>query len=311
MTKLPPPVGSHTRADALRDDLSQCERWVIQIGQEADGLTLLRTLDRIADELDALEALGADVRAERSRFESVLAQLRHRAGPLVAQLGPRLAAERPPDARWWWHLDAHLTTRRRRRLKRLLAAAIAGGLLLALGYLLYDKVLAPPPQVRLAYQRMRDGEDAALAGEWEQAIADMEAVVALDPQRAEAYLWLGLLYARTGEAARSEAAFEQARSLMADEVYLMYQRGAFQLALGDTQAARKDALALIELAPDRPEGYLLLGDVAERQGDLDLAIASFQKASEVAEAVGAVEIQALARVRLATALQLRMAHPEP
>jgi tetratricopeptide (TPR) repeat protein len=49
------------------------------------------------------------------------------------------------------------------------------------------------------------------------------------------------------------------------------------LSLGDFDAANQDANAAIELAPQRPEGYFLLGNVAEQVGDLRLALDSFQQ----------------------------------
>lgn len=308
--KHPPPIGGRTLADELRDDLGRCEKWVTQIGAGIDELALLRLLDRVSDELERLEGRGVDLRAERGRLESVLAQLQRHDKALVAQIGPALATQRPAGARWWWHLDEQVAAKRRRLLKRTALGTLLGLGLLVAAYLFYDRVLAPPPHIRQANAHFAEGEQLAAEGDLARAIEEFEAVTALNPEYSEAHLWLGVLYQATGEAQQAETAFERARALLGSEARFLFQRGAFYLWLNDPDAAYKDALTAIEQAPDQPEGYFLLGNVAEVVGDMELAVASFQHTAELAEATGNAELQATARMRLATALQSLMIMPE-
>jgi tetratricopeptide (TPR) repeat protein len=311
MGRHPQSARARTLADDLRDDLGRCETWVAQIGAGADGLELLLLLDRVSDEMERLEQRGVDLRAERGRLEAVLGQLARREKALVAQVGAALAEHRPSGARWWWYLDERLAAARRRALKRAVAGTLLGlGLLLGL-YWLYERFLAPPPHVRRANDLVFAGEQLIIEGDLEQAIQQFEAATDANPEHVEARVWLGVLYRATDDEQRADASFEQARLLLDDEIRFLFQRGLLYLLLGDADAANEDALAIIAQTPDQPEGYFLLGNIAEHLGDMELAVASFQQADQCAEKVGNVELQATIRMRLATALQLLMTNPEP
>jgi tetratricopeptide (TPR) repeat protein len=315
--KHPPPIGGRTLVDGVRDDLAQCEKWVSQIGSGGrsahagvDGLTLLHLLDRVADELERLEARGVDLRAERGRWETMLAQLRRRARALVAQVGSTLAAQRPSHARWWWYLDEQVAADRQRRLRQTLLGILIGLGVLALVYFFYERFLAPPPHIRQASAHFYDGERAVTEGDLARAIEHFEAAVALNPEYAEAYLWLGVLYQETDHADQAAVAFEQAQKYFDTESYFLFQRALLYLAFGDTGAASDDAQRAVGAFPDRPEGYYVQGHVAEQLGDLELAVASFQRAVELAGASGAVELEVNARLRLAT-LTEALLMPQP
>jgi tetratricopeptide (TPR) repeat protein len=324
MTKPPSLKGGRTLADGLREDLSQCEKWVLQIGtgvhrtlnkgsadRASDATRLLRLLDHVANELERLEQRGVDLRAERGRLEGVLMQLRRREKALVTQMGPLMAKQRPADARWWWYLDEQVAAGRRRALKRGAGTLLVGLGVLTVLYLLYDRFLALPQPVRQANTHFFQGEQSAVEGNPTRAIESFETVTALDPGYVEAHLWLGVLYHSTREPEKAEAAFEQARVLFETEAEFLFQRGLVYLTVNDVTAAEQDARAVIDLAPDRPEAYFLLGSVAEQIGDLELASASFQRTSELAEETRQLELQATARLRLANVLQRQMTLPEP
>lgn len=321
--KYLPPVGGRTVADGLRDDLSECESWVLRLdadkwpalfkgsGEErTDGLALLRQLDRIADELERLEQRGVELRAESGRFESVLSHLRRRERALVAQVGSEMVTQRPADARWWWHLNEHVATNRRHQLMRTARVWLVGICLLATLYVLYDRFLAPPPNVREAQSHFFQGEQAVSEGDLALAVERFEATTVLDPERAEAYLWVGVLLNVMENGDEATAAFAKARTLFETEAEFMFQRGMTYLALNDLDAANQDALAVIELTPDQPRGYFLLGSVAEQMGDFQLAGDSFQRTAELADSADQAALQVTARIRLANVLQRSVVFPQ-
>ncbi len=304
------PPGGRTAASDLRERLERCEKWVIVLDQpEVDPIDLLRQLDAIADQFEALEARGADLQAERGRFENLLNQLRRRDAKLVARLGDSLAAERPDDGRWWWYLDRAVSERRIGYVKRAIAISLGLVILLAAAYFLYERFLAPPPNVREAYGRMLKGEAAAAEGKLDEAIVHFEAAASADPQEEEAYLWLGVLYQIQGQPQASRAAFEQARVLIKargeadDQVQFYVWRGTVYARLGDVEAATDDALQAISLDPESAEAHFLLGQAAELAGDAETAAQAYMRAIELAEASGDIELEAIVRVRLAAVLQ--------
>jgi tetratricopeptide (TPR) repeat protein len=325
--KYPIPVGVRTEIDHLRDDLSRCEIWVVQIGMktgsrstaqaqegqsgatEVDGLQLLHTLDQVADRIEQLQGRGADLRAEQGRFESVLGQLRRRGKAIVAEMNGRLEGQRPPDAHWWWHLDDYVATERNRRLKR--TAAFVLGTLVTLGvlYFLYEAFLAPPPAVRQANAHLSDGERMVESGDLYGAIEELEAAVVLDPEMADAHLWLGVLYQMTDQGAKSDEAFARAREFYGGDSQFLFERGMLYLMLDDPERAGADAAAAIGLAPERPEGYFLQGSVAEQMGDVEVALNAFQRASDLAEATNQPALQVTARMHIAALLERGAAMP--
>jgi tetratricopeptide (TPR) repeat protein len=326
--RYPLPVGGRTLADDLRDDLTQCELLVSRIGHAAgqapptasaapitgdaktDGLTLLRLLDSVADGLERMEQRGTDLRAERVRFENVLLQLNSRDRAFVSQIGGTLQAERPVDARWWWHLNEQVAAKRRRRLKRVVGTTLIALVLVAVLYVLYDRLLAAPPNVRKAVSAVFQGEQAVSEGNLQQAIEQFEKAVELDPENSEALLWLGVLYQNVNDTERAKTAFEEARTHLSSDVDFLLERGLLFLTLGDNESARQDAQAAIDLSPGQPEGYFLLGNVAEQMGDLELAYNAFDRTSQLAAETGQVTLQATARMRLANVLQRLMVAPQ-
>jgi tetratricopeptide (TPR) repeat protein len=212
-------------------------------------------------------------------------------------------AQREPHARWWWYLDEQAAADRKRALIRVGTLVLAGLILVSGLYLLYERFLAPPPQVRQVQAHLFEGEQAAFEHDFARAIREFEAVVELDPDVGEAHLWLGALYQEQGKPVEASRAFEQARSYLGNGPGFLLQRGLLFLSLGDVAAAYNDATSAIQAYPERPEGHFLQGSVAEQVGDLELALAALQKADERAGAVGQQELQVTIRIRIGMILQ--------
>jgi tetratricopeptide (TPR) repeat protein len=277
---------------------------------ENNGLLLLRLLDQGADELESLEQRGLDLRAERGRFETVLNQLRRRERALVTQVGSEMSAQRPSNARWWWYLNDKVAADRKRSFKRVVGITLLALILLSLGYLGYNRFIALPPHARQASAHFFEGEAAVNQGDLTHAIGEFEKAVELDPTRYEAYLWLGVLYATTGKPEKADHSFEKVQAHRGSGPEFLLQRGLLYLVLNDLDAANQDATAAIELAPGRPEGFFLKGNVAEQDGDLELALEGFQQASDLAESTGQVMLQAISRVRTAGILERLADNPQ-
>ena len=326
MGKSLPPIERRTRIDRLRDDLYRCESWLSWTGLAegpakakngssdrgvaGDALALLRLLDRIAGELEELERAGADVRAEGEIFDLLLRRLRGHARAVVAQWGAEVVAQREPHARWWWYLEKQAAADRKRSLIRVGTLVLVGLILISGLYLLYERFLAPSPQVRQVQAHLSEGEQAAFERDFVRAIREFQAVVELDPGAGEAHLWLGALYQEQGKPVEASRAFEQARSYLGNGPGFLLQRGLLFLSLGDVDGAYNDATLAIQTFPERPEGHFLQGSVAEQVGDLELALAALQKADERAGAVGQQELQVTIRIRIGMILQQLGTQPQ-
>lgn len=300
-----------TPADRVREALDRTERLVANVrGAGPQVLELLHLLDRGADALAELEASGMDVRAERGRFETVQRQLRRRQGRFLAEAGAALQEERvaiqPDRARWWWFLDEAVSRERARRLRRWLVGTLVAALALVGAGLVYDRFLAPPPQVREAFRRSAAGEALVGEGDLRAALAEFEAAAALTPDDPDPWVWQGVIHFELAEVDDAQAAFETARRLYERDADFLLDRTMAYLRVGNLPAASADAEQFILDNPDSGRGYYVRAGVATEQGDYAAAVADLERAAELARAAGDTQLEATARTQRAMVIQLQL-----
>lgn len=297
-----------TPADQLRDLLTRCEKRVIR-PQEGGGVAeLFSWMDAIAGLWPALEASGIDARAERSRWESLEAQVRQRSGKLLdAWGGPRGLTEAreamdPDRSHWWWWLDELVGAKRRRRMRRtaagvlILVAAVTGA------YLLLNALFPVDPQVR-ALNRLRLDIDAALqAGDLVQTRALVEEAVTLAPDAVDVLLLYGAVAEALDDTAVAEQAWARGRQMLDEEAMFLISRGNSYLQVGLAEQAILDELAALDLEPDTAAAYYLLGLGYEQVGAVEQAVDALQQASVLAGEDNP-QLAVAARTRLAVLMQ--------
>jgi Flp pilus assembly protein TadD len=119
------------------------------------------------------------------------------------------------------------------------------------------------------------------AGEHEEAIAEFERAIELDPDDAEVYRNLGTVYGEQGRWEESAAAYERALEIdpAFGEAYGDVVGAYFYLdRVPEAMEAGEKAL---ELAPDYATAYNNLGIVYGSQGEIDAAIDLFEQALEL------------------------------
>ncbi len=311
MSKFFVPPATLTPSDQLRESLDRAERLLSNLrGAGPQGMDLLHLFDRIAATLDELGAAGVDVRVEQMRFEMFQKQLRRRGGLFLAEVGAALSAqrgeERPDDARWWWFLDRVVSQRRRQGLVRGLGIGLGILLLCAASWFVYDRFIAPPPQVRQAIRHRMVGEKLVDEGDWSAGLAEFEAATALDPDDPESWVWCGILYQKLDQRDDADAAFERARDLYGQEVAFLLERGALFLRIGHLDAAQADAETVIAQDPQSGWGYYARAGVLATREEYVAAISDLDRAIELADQAEDTELEALARTQRAMVLQLSL-----
>ena len=316
MAKSFVPSTAHTPADRVREALDEAEIWVSRVrGAGPRVLGLLHLLDQSGDALAELEASGVDVRAERVRFETVQRQLGNQMRRFVAEAGKSLQQERaagqPDQARWWWFLDEAVARQRVRRLRRWLIGIAAAALLLAAAALAYDRFLAPPPEVREAFQLGVQGEALVEEGDLRAALKEFGAAITLTPDDPDPWIWLGVIHTQLGELEDAQAAFEKARSLYDSDLDFLLERGLAYVRVRDLAAASADAEQAISEYPDLGYPYYLRASIETEAGDYAAAVADLEQAAELAQANGNTQLEATARVQRAMVIQLQMYQQSP
>jgi len=119
----------------------------------------------------------------------------------------------------------------------------------------------------------------ANAGLYEQAEAEYQRALELDPANSEAYRRLGQIYERNGQLDRALAAFRRAVELDPGYFKPYQDLGTYYLNRGDSSQALLQFQECVRLAPDEPDthwafglAYYNLGRFAEAERELRLAI---------------------------------------
>jgi Flp pilus assembly protein TadD len=308
--KLYVPSKTRTPVDRVRELLSQAETEVSSLrGAGREALQLLHEFDQIEEHLNQLEQRNADVRVERTNFETVQRQLHDRKRRFLREAGEVLQEEReraePARSRWWWYLDEVAARQRRRTLLRMGGGAAAVLALLAVVWLAYKRFLAPPPEVGLAFRQMEAGREQVTNGDLGGAIAAFEEATELTPDDPEPWLWKGVVHDQLDEADEAREAFDAARRLYGTPFDFTLNRGRVYLQAGDVEQAQTDVETAIELNPDSGWSYYLRAGIAVRNGKFGAALADLDRAATLAHENGDAQLEALASTQRAGVMKLR------
>ncbi|MBN1977868.1 MAG: hypothetical protein JW918_10735 [Anaerolineae bacterium] len=310
------PAEARTPADGVREALGDAERLLAsprEAGQQA--VQLLYLLDQISRGLDELGERGMDVRAERSRFETVQSQLGRRKGRFLARAGEAFVEAReavqPDPARWWWFIDNAWRQERKQRLRRWLIIGAAVIALLAI-VALVNELFAPPREVRQAARLGFRGETLVRdEGDLEAALAEFEAAAALDPATPGYLVWIGVLRSELGDAQAAEEAFEAARSLYETDLGFLLTRAGAHRDVGNLDAATADVEQAILEYPESGWVYYVKHLISLDRKDYKTALEDLDKAEELARESGDVSLEAQVRMQRAMVLQMPPTSPEP
>ena len=115
----------------------------------------------------------------------------------------------------------------------------------------------------------------------DNAIADFDSAIELNPEDPGAYLWRGLSYLRKEDYDEAIANFTQATELKLENPYAYSGRGRAHLGKGDYDKAIADFTQATELKSEGPYAHLGRGQAHLGKEDYDEAIADFTQATEL------------------------------
>lgn len=302
MGKLYVPSKALTPLDRVREALDEAEQALSRIqGAGPQAVQVLQLFDQIARDLEDLEREDVDVRVERSRFEMVQGQLRRSKRSFLSEVSEALKPAREQveaePSRWWWYLDEAAAHQRGRKLLRAGAVTAAVIALLTVGWLAYQRFLAPPPSVAQAFRHLDAGQALVVEGNIAAALEDFQAAADLMPDSPEAWLWQGVLYDGLGEPDKAQQAFAAAQSLYDTTFAFHLNRGRVYLEAGQLEKARADTRRTIAENPESGWPYYLRAGVDVQQGDYDRALADLDRAVKLAQEGGDTQLEALARTQ--------------
>ena len=140
--------------------------------------------------------------------------------------------------------------------------------------------LADPKDKIHLYNRIKQAEGASADREYDEALKELEGVIAEDPGIMEARQVRGQIYM---ELNRYEDAIEECRAAL--KIDPEYEAAIFTMAQAYRRLKKLDEAAagfrrLIDLDPKDPKPYINLGEISIDTHDFDMAIALLEKAIE-------------------------------
>ena len=121
------------------------------------------------------------------------------------------------------------------------------------------------------------GEENSSEDLYRQALAKIEAAIALEPLGAHLYNELGLILAGLGEKQREPEAYQKAHELAPGWAMPLYNLGMTERELGKLDSAKVLIEQAIELKPEFPAALIQLGSICELQGNLPEAETAYEK----------------------------------
>ncbi|NPV08188.1 MAG: tetratricopeptide repeat protein [Anaerolineae bacterium] len=277
-------------ASELRDLLRQTELAIADLrrGTGEQAAEAVRTMHVIEKSIPRLEQqFGVELKAERSRLQTLEGAFRSNAALLVRKVGRSRFEELRREVGagnedWWMRLDVIVAEERSQRLRRLglrLGVAAVAVVILAVAYQVF---LAPSSNG--ASDRLRSAESYLTQGQLETALAEYMAALEDGAEGFEAPLAIGAILTQLGRSDEAQQYLDRARQQLSQADYyanlsLIYYKMASQGGVDAADKAEEAALAAVEADDTSAMAYLALGSVYEMQGEVGKAIEALDRAS--------------------------------
>jgi tetratricopeptide (TPR) repeat protein len=291
----------------LREALDKAERLVVQVDGNSVG-DFLRLLDNIEGQLEVFAEGESDIRPEKTRWESLLLRINNKPDAIVRAANvaggmDKLRAENPPAESFWWHLDKELTRRRAHSIRRLITTIVVAVVVLVGGYWAINFFFPPNPEAVLMVETNTTIDRMIAEQRWEDALEIVQAARVQLPNNEELMVWEAVLYERMGDFTAANALLAEAENALPDNpIQVLLQLGTKRLTVGDIEGAQAAADQAMQMDASNPQVYFLMGNIAEAQGDIPLAVSYFDQTFTLAEGSNP-QLAVIARVRMGNLLQ--------
>lgn len=207
-----------------------------------------------------------------------------------------------PD-HWWWYLDHYLEEKRKRDLQRTGMIGLLMVVVFAILAVVYDRFIAPPPEVRARIDFETRIDDYIYAGDYISAMSEMEAALALAPDYYPLWIKKGVLAKVLGNEAVEQSSYDSARKLVENPEFFYYERASVFMQFGLYDEVLGDSDNLLAINPKSAEAYLYRGLVYEMREEISNAYDAFEKAALLAEEQNKNQLVATIRVRMGMLMQ--------
>jgi tetratricopeptide (TPR) repeat protein len=293
-----------TASDRFREKIGAFEIALADLRGRREGvLDLLKLRDELEEDMATLAEEGLDLRAEKTRLETINNGIYRRAGAIVRELravgglAEARRIENPPEDHWWWYVDLDVAEKQRKSAIKVTAIVVGVAVLLLTFNYVMNKFFGMDPVEREARGFANVAEKHLSYGEYDEALPLYEQAVAVHPGLADVQIMLGVLYEKDGrldEAKKALAAGEAAIGDPAD--YYITLARSYQ-SIGETDVALEKVQMALELKPESAQAYIIRGGIYEETGKEAEAVQDYGHAASLAQEQEQSAIYVLARMR--------------
>src|SRR5438034_603779 len=172
-----------------------------------------------------------------------------------------------------WTHEGHTSTTNIRCTMQILSNFFSRALVLAV---VATTIVSCTPAAKKARYAKR-GEDYFKAGDYDKAKIEYLNVLKVDQRDANAYGRIGAMWLDEGAPLRAGAFLHKATELAANNIDNHLKLARVYLAVGRAADARKEAMTVLEKAPDTGEALFVLVDTAQKPEDLAAAEQKLQE----------------------------------
>ncbi len=310
---------SEINQSTINTHLDEIEAMLGRLDSKKSDLAenILDRMDLVDLQIKKINSIKNDQKSYDIQLEYIRKRIQSHAGIILKAIGgvdayrsKRKNKNISPDS-WWWYLDRWLLNKRRKQLLRAsIITAVILTVLMVIG-VLYNRFLAPPPEVRARMQHENASSSLVEAGDFPGAILELDQAIAYAPDDVQLRIQKGVLHLKLGENDKAEEEFQIAWRINEDPYTFYMERSLNEVQLDLFDEADLDTGEMLKYKPDSAEAYLLRGQLFEKTGENDAALAAYQKASDFADEQDNVEIITTVRLRMAFLMQTMMLPTSP
>ncbi|PKO06146.1 MAG: hypothetical protein CVU41_08530 [Chloroflexi bacterium HGW-Chloroflexi-3] len=207
-----------------------------------------------------------------------------------------------PD-HWWWYLDHYLEEKRKRDVQRIGMIGLVMLVVFALLAVVYDRFIAPPPEVRARIDYETRIDDFIYAGDYLSAMSEMEGALEIAPNYYPLWIKKGVLAKVLGNEEVEQSSYDTAQQFVENPEYFYYERASVFMQFGLYDDVLEDTDNLLEINAKSAEAYLYRGLVYEMREEISRAFDAFEKGALLAEEQNKNQLVATIRVRMGMLMQ--------
>ena len=307
------------QSKSLNDLLDQLEIDLSHVGQgnAENAQKILLKMDFAFQAINEMTQKGNQNKAEAAQFEYLANGLEKNAKAFLKDLGGNEKLEQlrqaysPQKERRWWYPDEVLNRQAKKTVRTISLSIAAVAILVLILAVIYRFFLMPDPRVAATYDHQMNAQQALSQNNLPKALNEVDLALSYSPDDASLMTLRGVIEQKLGMTDISGADFTAAEEKLGNRETFLLTRAQMWQQVGDFNAALMDTQTVLQMDPTSAEGYFYQGHAEESLQDYNDAVNDYNKASELADAQGKVELNGTIRVTLAMLLQSMPVAPSP